>query len=65
MTDDVGSEITDDSLAIADNKLFVGDREGIRKERKRIVGKDFVYVEGIGGKTVTGELRLFHNLLCT
>ena len=54
MTDEVGTELTDDSLAVADSKLFVGDREGMRKERKRIVGKDFVYLEGIRDKNLTG-----------
>ena len=55
MTDEVGTELTDDSLAVADSKLFVGDREGMRKERKRIVGKDFVYLEGIRDKNLTGR----------
>ena len=65
MTDDVGTELTDDSLAIADSKLFVGDREGMRKERKRIVGKDFVYMEGIRDKNLTGELSDLSRSICT
>lgn len=56
MTNEVGSKLTDDSMAVADSKLFVGDREGMRKERKRIVGKNFIYMEGIGDKNLTGEL---------
>jgi hypothetical protein len=59
--DNVGNEITDDQMAVADEQLFVGDREGLRKERhakKKIIGKDFVYLSGIevgrGGKELTG-----------
>ncbi len=58
--DDVGSEITEDQVAVADEKLFVGDKEGLRREKAlmkaKIVGKDFVYMEGANTKQLTGKI---------
>ena len=47
--DDVGDALTAENETLADAKLFVGDRAGLKKQKlqskKRIAGKDFLYME--------------------
>ena len=48
--DDVGDALTAENETLADAKLFVGDRAGLKKQKmenskKRISGKDFLYVD--------------------
>ena len=45
--DEVGNQASEEQAGDLDRKLFVGDREGLReqKRKKKIVGKDFVYLD--------------------
>ncbi len=55
--DEVAAETKEDQLALMDAKLFVGDREGLRREKEKrkklVLGPGFAYFEKV--PTATGE----------